>query len=807
MTSPEPARRWRTWLAPVLWGAATTLLAIILAPLLWRCPQGHLDSSWGTVLWHAADRGLAFGQDIVFTYGPLGHVTTGGAADGPWAATFWTVTGFTLLAIAPVAVLSRRRPWPLAAALALVLVALPWFLTGLDTLVPAGLLAWGILAITADRDPRRAWLGLATLAGLGGLMKFTWLVMGLVTVLAVAGELLLRRRYRAAAVPVLGSLAVFLAGWVVAGQSPGNLPAFLTGSWHLAAGYAKAMGMPGPRDVLLLLAAGSGLVLWTAAVAACHATLPAGENLRARRGLLGAWLALLTFLAWKHGVLRAAEGDIHGGILAAWCAVACCCLAAIPTPRADVTRFGIVRACAVLCLAVVLASRMGFGPLETNLLAAPQRLIEHIRMLAGRDPRQADVAKACPAKLAEMALPATQAIVGKASLDVFGHRQDYALANGFAYAPRPVFQSYSAYSRWLDEQNEAFYLGDSGPQYALLALEPIDGRFPPLEDALCLRAILNNYRLRGSEESFLVVERRGAEPATLEPVAQGVARIGERVAVTGHDADDLWLEIELGSGLRGRLESLLVRPPRCGIRLWSDADQGEGRAWNAPAAMLAAGFVASPLLESTADVAAALTSGPTRRLRAFAVEAKRVAGGQYRWRLSALRGGLVGHPAAADVAADYPGFAVRPAACRSRTPTMIVEEAGTRMLKVDPPSEIVIDVPAEATTVEGAFAMLAAAYEEGATDGAEFIVTCGPSAGELQELSRRLLAPETRPEDRGVQRFSLPLPAGDERRLILRTTPGPAGHDLWDWACWADVRFGSGPAQAPLPGADATRAR
>lgn len=802
MTPTDTASRWHTSLAPVLWGATTTLITITLAPLVWRCPQGHLDSSWGTVLWYAAESGLAFGKDIVFTYGPLGHVTTGGAADGPWAATFWTVTAFMLLAIAPVAMLLRRRPWPLAAGLAVVLMGLPWFVTGLDTLVPAGLLAWGILAVTTERDPRLAWLGLATLAGLGGLMKFTWLVMGLVTVLAVAGDLVLKRRYRAAAAPALMGLAVFLAGWLVAGQPLANLPAFLAGSWHLAAGYAKAMGVPGPREVLVLQAVASGLVLWTAGAAAWHAALPAGENLRARRGLLGSWVVVLIFLAWKHGVLRAAEGDIHGGILAAWSVVACCCLAAIPTPRADVVRFGIVRACAVAILAIVVVHRMGFGPLETHLLASPQRLVEHVRMLAGRDPRQADVAVACPAKLAELALPATRAIVGQASLDVFGHRQDYALANGFTYTPRPVFQSYSAYGRWLDERNERFYLGERGPQYALLALEPIDGRFPPLEDALCLRAILKNYRLRGREESFLVVERMAAEPATLEPVAQGVARIGERVAVEGHDATDLWLDIDLRYGLRGSLESLVVRPPRCGIRLWSDADQGEGRAWNAPAAMLAAGFIASPLVESTADVAAALTSGPTRRLRAFAVEAKRVAGGQYRWRLSAFRGGLVGRPAAVDVAAEYPGFTVRPAVCRSRTPTMIVEEAGTRMLKVDPPSEIVIDVPAEATLVEGAFAMLAASYEEGATDGAEFIVACGPRAGEPRELSRRLLAPETTPDDRGVQRFSLPLPPGDDRQIILRTTTGPAGNDLWDWACWSDVRFGVG---GPTPDASPAR--
>jgi len=801
MTPFDAGSRWKKSLEPLLFWSAVTLLAMMLAPLQWRCPQGqgHLDSSWVTVLWHAHEQGLAFGKDIVFTYGPLGYVTVGTAPDGPWASTFWLVAGLTFLAIAPVAMLLRRRPWPIAAGLAVLLLALPWFATGLDTLVPAGLFAWGLLAITAEDDPRWSWVGLVALAGLGGLMKFTWLVAGLATLLAVAGDLALRRRFRTAAVLLLGGLAVFLAGWLVAGQSLADLPGFFARSWQIAVGYSRAMGMPGPRDVLRLEIISIGLVLWTAAVAARQATLPAGDRLAARRGLLFAWLSALTFLAWKHGVVRAAEGDIHGTMLAAWAVVAAFSLAAIPTPRANGARFGLVRACGVALLAIAVVYRLGFGPLETNLVTSSNRLIDHARMLAGVDPRQAEVVAACPARLDKLALPATKAMVGGASLDIFGHLQDYAIANEFSYVPRPVFQSYSAYSRGLEERNERFYLGETGPRFALLALQPIDGRFPPLEDARCLRAILKNYRLAGCEGPFLVLERRSAEPATLDVIAEGVARVGERVAVEGHDAFDLWLEIDPHPSLRGRLETLLLRPPPCSLRLWSDAADDEGRAFNAPASMLTAGFIASPLLESVADVATALTSGPTRRLRAFAVDAKRVAGGSYSWRLSAIRGGLVGHPAAADTAAEYPGFAVRPAVCRSHTPTMIVEEAGRRMLKVDPPSEIVIDVPDEATSVEAAFAMLAAAYEEGDTDGAEFIIACGPRAEEPRELSRRLLAPETRPEDRGMQRFSLPLPPGLDRQLVLQVTAGPADNSFWDWACWSDVRFGS---EEPRPSAE-----
>lgn len=778
------------------WGAAT-LVAITLAPLLWRCPQGHLDSSWGAVLWHAREHGLQFGTDVVFTYGPLGHVTVGCAADGPWVATFWLVTGFVLLAFVPVAILVRRLPWQVAIACAAAILALPWYTTALDTLVPLGLLAWGVLALTDERHSRWTWLGLALLAGLGGLAKFTWLVIGLVTVSAVSGDLVLRRRPRAAVVPALAALGVFLAGWLLAGQALADLPAYLVHSYQLAAGYSKAMGVPGSRDMLLLHGACAGLCLWSAAAAAREVSLPAGGRLPLRRWLFFGWLGVLAFLAWKHGVFRAPAGDIHGGILAAWCLGAGFVMAAVPCERPNAVRFGVARACAIACLALVIVHRMGFGPLQDHLAASPRRLVDHVRMLVGSDPRQPGVAAGCRAKCEELDLPTTRALVGEASIDAFGHGQDRLIVSGLAYAPRPVFQSYSAYTRQLQELNERYYLGQNAPRWALVALEPIDGRFPPLEDAACLRAILKNYRLAGREPPFLITERQAAEPVTLERVAEGVATVGERVSVAEHGGGDLWLEIDVSPSLRGRLESLLVRPPPCGIRLWSAGAGDASEAFNAPAALLAAGFIASPLLTTTADVADVLSGQAGRRLAAFAVEGKRVAGGRYRWRLAAIRGGLVGRAAAAPAAREYPGFDVQPAASRSGGPVMIVEVDGTRMLKVDPPSAIVIDVPAGATSVEGRFAILAAAYEQGSTDGAEFIVDYEAGGPAPRELSRRLLAPTTQPDDRGIQRFRLELPAGDDRRIILRTTTGPADNPAWDWTCWSDVRFQPAGGEAP----------
>lgn len=184
-----------------------------------------------------------------------------------------------------------------------------------------------------------------------------------------------------------------------------------------------------------------------------------------------------------------------------------------------------------------------------------------------------------------------------------------------------------------------------------------------------------------------------------------------------------------------------------------------------------------------------MVSGPTRRLRAFAVDARRVRGSEYSWRLSKIRGGLVGHPTAREAEMEYPGFVVRPEASRSEGLGLIVNVAGARMLKLDPPSEITIAVPQGALAVEGRFALMAEAYLKGATDGADFVIELKVDDKPAKEIYRRLLNPANHTPDTGPQRFTLSLPDGKNRRIMLRTGRGPAGNGNLDWTCWSDVRF------------------
>src|SRR5207302_10303487 len=129
----------------------------------------------------------------------------------------------------------------------------------------------------------------------------------------------------------------------------------------------------------------------------------------------------------------------------------------------------------------------------------------------------------------ETCLPRERKIVGQSTVDVFGQEQFYAVFNGLNYHPRPVFQSYMAYNRTLARLNEDFYLSTLAPEFVLFELNPIDRKFPPLEDSQVLLHLLINYQLAESEGPFLLLRSNATTPPELTLLREGMAKMGEHI--------------------------------------------------------------------------------------------------------------------------------------------------------------------------------------------------------------------------------------------------------------------------------------
>ena len=218
-------------------------------------------------------------------------------------------------------------------------------------------------------------------------------------------------------------------------------------------------------------------------------------------------------------------------------------------------------------------------------------------------------------------LPHIREIVGSSSVDVFGQAQCYATFNGLNYHPRPIFQSYMAYHAALMRLNEQFYLSERAPDYVLFELGPTDHKFPPLEDAFVLRDLLLNYEPVASEGPFLLLKKKSALQPTLSLLREGALSLGEPIRLDEFGETNLWLEITMQPTLLGRARQIFYKPSKIRLAVWRTSSKSQLSKYPAPAPMLAAGFVASPLLLHNPEVQALFSDKPaTTRPKAYSVE-------------------------------------------------------------------------------------------------------------------------------------------------------------------------------------------
>lgn len=119
-----------------------------------------------------------------------------------------------------------------------------------------------------------------------------------------------------------------------------------------------------------------------------------------------------------------------------------------------------------------------------------------------------------------------------------------------------------------------------------------------------------------------------------------------------------------------------------------------------------------------------------------------------------------------------------------------LEVDGRAVYSAHPATELVFDVPVGARRLHVGFGILPGAIAgPKVTDGVEFSAVCQDGQGAQVVVFDRHLRPATQPGDRGTQTMAFDLPAGPDRQLVLRTSPGPANDFGFDWAYWSAVRI------------------
>ena len=563
-----------------------------------------LDPSWSQALGRFLAQGLKIGQDYVFTYGPLGYFST--SVYEP--ALFWHKLlvweiGWRLLAswFVARALWDERSRFERGAAL-LLLLAIPLVFDAFAFVVIAA------VASVLVREPRPgarlralAFLLLGSLA----LVKFTFAVAAGALVLALLAQTFALAGRRAALRDAALALAGLALPWFAAGQGVANFLPWLTKSLAIASAYNEGQSKPAG-----LLADALGL----ATLACILFLLARWAFVRPRNGArtgLAAALGVCTFFAFKAGYVR---GDDHTSyymgfaLLAGWL-----------LPR---TRPALLIACACSLLALVgifLAPEQEDVPASTLAREFVARLPANARdvLLPWRSHAELDEAQRLRA--ARFDLPRIRARVGREPVDVFDFHQGVALLNGLEYQPRPLFQSYVAFTPRLQELDVRYYESERAPRFVLFRLETIDDRLPTMEHARLLETFLRRYKPVLYERRELLLERL-AQPLPPAPRTNAIERelaFGELFELPPTQAPARVLTLDIRRNALGSLAQFLYRAPE--VQLESVDQFGNRRRQRVVPSLMRTGVLVDPLIGAGDDWTRFLVGAPLPRLRSLRV--------------------------------------------------------------------------------------------------------------------------------------------------------------------------------------------
>jgi hypothetical protein len=613
-----PRRRWLRFAAWCVLGLLfCNISGILFDPAM---PGAGLDGSWVYSMNQAVAQRMVFGHDIIFTYGPYASVYTQTYHPG----TVWMMLlGSLLLDVCYAccfAWLVRPAAWSWTLMLAAMLFAPllildDWFLSFLllEVLFVFRLLDEGP---GQDKKPISILLAAAIFgcAGMLPLVKLSLLVLQVYVSVLCLIFLIFHRRWTMAIICSLAPTIGMLFFWFAAGQRMANLPGFFSASIQLISGYSEAMSIPGQRRQVALFLAG--------ALATLFAIIFARRLKRSLKLFLLLAYAFYLFFAFKEGFVRQ---DDHVYIALVALAPASLFLMLLQTPQRK--RFSTVL-CSIALLATTTAS--GFIWREYFVDAALAQGIppETFQELKGWALLTRLHTKLGSEELLEMAVLADPQVAFhlppdygfrpwrdrfednrreinassqldfdlKGTVDVYSYEQSALLSRGYDWDPRPIFQSYSAYTPKLIRINEQHLRGTGAPDHIVFQLETIDDRLPALDDGLSWPAMLDNYRVAEVSGDWVHLTRNPGPIRTesrFTPLGEASARLGQDVPVPPENGP-VFVQIELAPSLYGRLVDTVYKLPS--LELTLTCGNNQKAVYRVVAGMMKTGFFVSPLI-------------------------------------------------------------------------------------------------------------------------------------------------------------------------------------------------------------------
>ena len=481
-------------------------------------PFTSLDPGWKEALVQATDQGLNFGTDLVFTFGPYHQLYTNAISDNLYPFVIGRLVYGLAWGAAAISLVRLSTPaagWLLAIFMALC--------GSLSSDAPFYALQLAFLLVAAS-NPKQRELPLVALIYAGIVVsvfcKLSFAVSGVVIVLCAAWLLATKFLYtiKQAVSAMAIALAIPLILWVASGQFIVNLFHYVLGSnLSIVLGYSSAMATDDPASIWQIP------LFWVGAFSVA-ALIQRASCFRLKRRFSSVVIAsvslLLFWTVFKAGMVR---HDGHGSISG----LSLACFAVLSMAYAIKTKANEAQLLSVagpLVLGLSISSQY-FSPIRSHLGKWLGETLENTYLFARILPSSR--ARQKLHELREDRFRSTDLNAELLSLIPKGSSADSIPwditdipANGLRYRPRPIIQSYSAYTPSLQELNRKHFLGQRAPSYLVMSAQSIDGRNPPDLDYPSLEAIASKYQIIGSGSKGSLILKHNNGNVALTKISQ-----------------------------------------------------------------------------------------------------------------------------------------------------------------------------------------------------------------------------------------------------------------------------------------------
>lgn len=561
------------------------LFAIVCAmvPFSPKMPATDIDYSWAIALNQAIAQGLIFGKEIIFTLGPYACLYTKvyhPSTDG------MMIIGSLYLAISYwLACVFLIRKNHIITSL-IFIIALLGMVYARDVLFFSYPLLLGLWLITQPRNiqSERNWLAtyavLSVPLGLLVLIKGTFLIQTILFLAITTLYFIYTNKRKAALIAISSTCISCCVFWLVAKQPLFALPAFIINSIKISLGFSEVMSSEGNYyEIYTFLA-----------ISLIQLTIVVTDNnhRRKEKSLLFSILVLFLFLSFKAGFTRhfghayvASTALLFSGLI----------LSLVYRPTASMVM-------------IILSTA---GCLFINGNYTHMSLRQNIRAtlssaIHGINNRYRDPTWAHNNYQTLMSFIAKQTGLPQfaQTSDIYSYDQATLLASGNQWSPRPIFQSYSAFTTKLAEINKN-KLKQNPPNHIFFRLQPIDKKVPALDDGPSWRILLDNYYPTQKVNDYLILTKKQQKEsinAHIQNEQRENHQFGETILLPNH-ASTIFAKLTIKKTIQGKLWSLIYKPDQLRIHIYLKG--GSSRTFRLSANMAAAEFLLSPLIENTSE--------------------------------------------------------------------------------------------------------------------------------------------------------------------------------------------------------------